>query len=192
MKKALFSILIAGLGLQQGCSSCKELRTPTLYTEYGEFHLTITNAASAQFELLIKPFNAIRIGSFLLNEGYERPDKTFPQNQVTFQFFFRENALPGGEDIFEQKKGEVFEIPPTPYEVDGMDVVYKEAFPPPTPDSDGIGWWLPTTYSGKVSILEDDLVEFDLTFTDGVESRRVLATFVFKTLDLVQNVGECG
>lgn len=156
-----------------------------MYTEYGEFHLIITNAASEQFDLLIKPFNAIRTGSFLLNEGYERPDKSFPENQVTFQFFFRENALPDGEDIFEQKKGEVFEIPPTVYEIDGKDVVYRESFPP----ADG---WIPSSYSGKVTILEDDLVEFDLTFTDGVESRRVLATFVFKTLDLVQNVGECG
>lgn len=180
------------MGFLQACSSCQELRTPTMYTEYGEFHLIITNADAVQIGLDIKPFRPIRHGSFLVNDGYERPDKTFPQNQVTFQFFFRENALPGGEDIFEQKKGEVFAIPPTPYEVDGMDVVYKEAFPPPTPDPDGIGWWLPTTYSGKVTILEDDLVEFDLTFTDGVESRRVLATFVFKTLDLVQNVGECG
>ncbi|MCC6273848.1 MAG: hypothetical protein IT572_10315 [Deltaproteobacteria bacterium] len=120
----------------------------------------------------------------MLNTGFTRPDKPFPESEVSVRFYFRETALPGGENIFEQKKGDTFEIPITPYNVDSDDIIYRETFPP----NKG---WVPSQYSGKVTILEDDLVEFDLTFTDGVESRRVLATFVFKMLDLVQEVGEC-
>ncbi|MBZ0123259.1 MAG: hypothetical protein K8F31_05175 [Roseovarius sp.] len=121
----------------------------------------------------------------MLNTGFTRSDKPFPESEVSMRFYFRETALPEGENIFNQEMGEIFEIPSTPYNADGDDVIYYETFPP----NKG---WIPTNYSGKVSILEDDLVEFDLTFTDGVESRRVLATFVFKMLDLVQEVGECG
>ncbi len=192
MKVWLCLVLILSPLLFQACSTCQELRTPTPYTEYGDFELTITNPDGQTAVLEIRPFNAIQMGTFQLTEGFTHPLKPFPQNSVSFQFFFRRDSLPNGEDIFEQKKGEVFEVPPTPYEIDGIDVIYKEGFPPSGPDPDGVEWWLPSSYSGKVSILEDDLVEFDLTFTDGVESRRVLATFVFKTLDLVQNVGECG
>ncbi len=190
MKVWIYLFLVLSPLLFQACSTCQELRTPTPYTEYGDFELTIMDPDGQKAVLEIRPFNAIQAGTFQLTEGFTHPLKPFPQNSVSFHFFFRRDSLPNGEDIFEQKKGEVFDIPSTPYEVDGIDVIYDEAFPDSDPD--GIGWWLPTTYSGKVTILEDDLVEFDLTFTDGVESRRVLATFVFKMLDLVQEVGECG
>ncbi|HCU25507.1 MAG TPA: hypothetical protein DF383_10875, partial [Deltaproteobacteria bacterium] len=51
---------------------------------------------------------------------------------IDFKFFFQRNALPGNEDIFKQKGGEIFDIPETPYI--GEDVIYQESAPqPPDP-----------------------------------------------------------
>jgi hypothetical protein len=92
-------------------------------------------------------------------------------------------SLPGGADIFDQTGGQVFEIPPTPYEIDGQDVTYFEGSPPAGPDSDGTYNWEPKSYFGVVSIISDNEAELDLTFTDDIESRRIQAIFFFDSVE---------
>ncbi|MDL1871549.1 hypothetical protein FBR05_05025 [Deltaproteobacteria bacterium PRO3] len=119
---------------------------------------------------------------FQVIDGYIYPSKPPPSDGISFKFFFRDDALPGGESIFDQMEGEVFSYQNVPY--DGQDIIYIE-FAPNTPD------YVPTSYSGTVSITDPNHVLFDLTFTNGSQSRRVESVFFFQTATFDSPIGEC-
>ncbi|HCU23756.1 MAG TPA: hypothetical protein DF383_01965 [Deltaproteobacteria bacterium] len=140
--------------------------------------------------------------SFALVEGYINPYKPAPTDLISFKFFFPRNGLPDGKDIFDQKGGEVFNIPQTSYVMDSMyhEVTYEEFAPQPPaspiPTGEPIEYvpgpdFIPTSYSGTVTITDPNHVKFDLTFTDGLESRRVESVFFFQTATFDQAIGEC-
>lgn len=50
--------------------------------------------------------------------------------------------------------------------------------------------WLPTSYSGTVTITDAAHVQFDLTFTDGTQSREVVALYLFERAMFDQAIGK--
>ncbi|HKY64019.1 MAG TPA: hypothetical protein VJR29_11415 [bacterium] len=167
---------------QVSCENCSTREITQERSAGINFSIVVTDEDAQSFTKDI-PFNDnILSGTFQFNDFYIFDTRPQPQDNTSFQFYFAANALPNGEDIFDQTSGEVFTFAITPY--DGEQIIYREIAPQ-------IPEWIPTTYSGTVEITDPTHVKFDLTFTDGIQSREIIALFYFETVTFDQPTGEC-
>jgi hypothetical protein len=176
---ALF-LLLCQFTLNSCAGGCPTREVTQDLAEFESYKVTISDPGPIEFTVEATP-DQLAPG-FQVIDGYIYPSKPAPSDGVSFKFFFQDDALPGGESIFDQKAGEVFTYEDIPY--DGEKVIYVE-FAPNTPD------YVPTSYSGNVTITDTNHVRFDLTFTNGDQSRRVESVFFFQTATFDQPIGEC-
>ncbi|MDL1871548.1 hypothetical protein FBR05_05020 [Deltaproteobacteria bacterium PRO3] len=177
----IFFALLA-IQLNSCFGGCPTREVTQQVSEFESYSVTVVSPPDPEFTYQEDPANPTQFGSFEVTEGYINPNKTIPSNIVSYQFFFRRTALPGGQDIFDQTAGEVFTIPETQY--DGKDVIYVE-FAPETPD------YVPTSYSGTVRITDPNHVQFELTFFNGDQLRIINSVFFFQTATFDSPIGEC-
>lgn len=161
-------------------SGCPSRQVTQDLAEFQSYEVTVSDSGDPEFTASVKPDQPSP--GFQVNFGYTNPNKPPPDDSIRFHFFFRDTALPGGESIFDQEAGDSFAFPNTPYT--GKDIIYTESAPN-TPD------FIPTTFSGNVSIIDANHVRFDLTFVNGTQSRRVQSVFFFQTATFDQPIGEC-
>jgi len=182
MKYYFRIILFTSLVFQYACGSCPSREVTQEVSDFVSYMVTVSDQINPPFSKEVESSGSNQLSAFIVNESYLNPNKPAPSDLISFQFFFRSNALPGGESIFDQMEGEVFSYQNVPY--DGQDIIYIE-FAPNTPD------YVPTSYSGTVSITDPNHVLFDLTFTNGSQSRRVESVFFFQTATFDSPIGEC-
>ena len=176
---ALFSLLL----LQVSCGGCPTREITEERSNGIEFDLVVTDENDQTFTEDNIDFNfPYPSGIFQLNGFYVFDTRSQPEDNTTLQFYFKNNALPNGQDIFDQVGGESYSFNNSPY--NGENIIYEEYYPPNQT-------WTPTSYSGTVSFPDSTHVQFDLTFTDGIQSREVQALFFFDTVTFDQPIGEC-
>ncbi|HKY64018.1 MAG TPA: hypothetical protein VJR29_11410 [bacterium] len=182
MKRLILLILSSLIFSQISCGGCPTREITQDQSNGIDFSIVVNDENGQTFTEDIEFNGTYPSGTFQLNTAYIFDTRPFPQDHISFQYFFRNTALPNGEDIFDQMAGEVFTFTDSPYE--GENVIYEETAPQ-------LGEWIPTSYSGTVTFTSSTHVQFDLTFTDGVQSREVLALFFFDTVTFDQPIGEC-
>lgn len=181
MKKLLGTLFTLSLLVLTSCgSSCPTQQVTQDLTDLESYEVTMVDSVNPEFTASVTPDQASP--GFQVNFGYTNPNKPVPADSIRFHFFFRDTALPGGVSIFDQAAENTFTFPDTPY--DGNDIIYKETAPN-TPD------FIPTTYSGQVVITDANHVLFDLTFTNGDQTRKIESVFFFQTATFDQPIGEC-
>lgn len=180
--KKLFGILLtlSFLFLNSCGSGCPTRQVTQDLSELESYDVTVSDSITPDFTASVQPDQASP--GIQVNFGYTNPNKPVPSDSIRFHFFFRDTALPGGMSIFDQEAGSSFSFQDTSY--NGDDIIYTETAPN-TPD------FIPTTYSGQVVITDANHVLFDLTFTNGDETRRVESAFFFQTATFDQPIGEC-
>ncbi len=176
-------LILLSVFFQYSCGgSCPTREVTQEVSDFVSYMVTVSDQVNPPFSKEIKSNDSNQLSAFIVSASYINPNKPVPTDLVTFQFFFRSTALPGGESIYDQQGGETFNIPNTSY--DGKDIIYFE-FAPQTPD------YVPTSYSGTVSIVDSNHVALNLTFTDGIQTRHVESVFFFQTATFDQPIGEC-
>ncbi len=190
MKKiAILFFIFFSLAINS-CSSCKTNEVLVEVSKFISLELTITNPDQSSFVENLQPLNLSSLyGTFQTTVAYLPPDEP-PQETITAHFSFKKDALPNGESIYDQNEGEQFQVGTAPGQnYDRINVIYEE-FKAGHVEGDP-PFWSPTTYNGTVTLIAEDQVQFDITFTDGVESRRVLNVYEFFTNNVTQEVGNC-
>lgn len=182
MKSLIVTLLICLAFTQASCENCSTRETTQERTSGISFSIIVTDENGQTFTENVAFNDQTPNATFHFNDTYIFDTRPQPQDNTSFQFFFARNALPNGEDIFDQTSGEIFTFGVTPY--DGENVIYTEEAPQ-------IPEWIPTTYSGTVEITDPTHVEFDLIFTDDIQSREIIALYYFETVTFDQPTGEC-
>ena len=182
MKKLICLAILSLVFSQVSCGGCPTREITQDQSNGINFSIFVTDENGQTFTENVDFDDPYPSGTFQLNGFYIFDTRPQPQDNTTFKFSFKNNALPNGEEIFDQMGGEVFTFNNSPY--DGVNVIYKETYPPNLS-------WIPSTYSGTVSFPDSTHVQFDLAFTDGIQSREVQALFFFDTVTFDQPIGEC-
>lgn len=195
MKKniLIYLLLFVSIIFVEACSTCETRESSVIRTFILEFALTVSDSNNASFETIFDSIdNRGGFTPFNFESIYNLPETTPPVGTIHFEFIFNEASLPNMVNIFDQLSGSSLDIGESVGQVyDGDLVVYQES------NLDGLMLWSPTSYNGVVSFSEDSdgnrIVEFDVIFSNGVESRQVQASYNF--LDggtFVRETGECG
>ncbi len=174
------SLLLCLSSLNSCAGGCPTRDVTQEVAQLESYQVTISDPGPVEFTAEANPDQPSP--GFQVIDGYIYPSKPAPSDGVSFKFFFRDNALPGGESIFDQMPGAVFHFQDVPY--DGQNIIYVE-FAPNTPD------YVPISFSGAVSITDPNHVLFDLTFTNGDQLRRIESVFFFQTATFEEPIGEC-
>ncbi|MFO1518397.1 MAG: hypothetical protein U1F57_01835 [bacterium] len=171
-------ILFPALLALAGCSSCNTNESKAAVVDLVNFELTVTDPDGKAFMKNMIPDSSVRHDVFELSSNYTRPGESLPGGLRNVYFFYRFDALPNSQSIFEQKAGVEFTVGKSVGQnLDESLVVYRED--QPTLDPKIFITWKPTSYDGNVTFPKDNQVQLDLTFTDGVQSRHVLALYNF-------------
>ncbi|MDL1871547.1 hypothetical protein FBR05_05015 [Deltaproteobacteria bacterium PRO3] len=183
MRTFIFLSMIVGALFINACGAgCPTREVTQELSSFESYQVTVSDGVNPAFSKDISPSDSDQFASFEVTSSYINPNNPAPNDLISFQFFFPRNALPGGESIFQQSSGEIFTIPATAYT--GEDVIYFETAPN-TPK------YLPTTFSGTVSITDPNHVYFNLTFENGSDTRHIQSVFFFQTATFDQPIGEC-
>lgn len=189
MLKSLTLILLGwSLVSFNACSNCQTNTFDQKSTDFVSMTITVTNPDSTTFDVEITvPPGDFRIGAFEISTSYIRPNESLPDGLRNVKFFFRDTAIGQDESIFDQVAGDTFLVAGSIPNEEGVE--YSESTP--TADPDVFIKWTPTEYIGTVKIISEGVVEFDLIFSDGNESRTLKAVYEFKLVDSQVDVGDC-